>query len=143
MKKLSVLLTVFVLAACSSSEPTKTGEATSAKSDEGDYATVKISLEGDKVTSISMDETKGGKSKKELGADYGMKSTSEKTGIGKEWNEQVNFLVDYIVKNGLDAVKLTAEGKASENDVLAGCTINIKNMMYTANKAADTATESK
>lgn len=136
MKKLSVLAFAFVLAACGSSEKAKTGKAESAKDDKGDFATVEITVKGDKVEKITMDETKGGKSKKELGADYNMKA---KSAIGKEWDEQVKFLESYIVKNGVAAVKLDESGYPSADDVKAGCTINIKNLMDTATKAVESA----
>ena len=144
MKKLSVLAVALVLAACgSSSDPEKTATAKSTADDKGDFATVEVTVQGDKVTKISIDETKEGKSKKELGADYGMKSTSAKSGIGKEWNEQVEFLENYIVKNGLSKVELSDAGTAKNDDVLSGCTINIKNIVTTANQAVEDAKASK
>ena len=96
MKKLSVLAVALLLAACSSgsSEPEKTGKAESAKSEKGDYVTVEITKQGDKVTKVSIDETyseKGDKTKKELKEDYGMKAATQgdSTKIGKEWYEQI------------------------------------------------------
>lgn len=85
-----------------------------------------------KIESISLDETKEGKSKKELGEEYNMKSMSS---LGKEWDEQVAFLEQYIVKKGIDAVELTSDGYAKNDDVLAGCTINIGNMVQVAKDA--------
>ena len=143
MKKLSVLAVAFVLAACGSSEKSKTAKAESAKDEKNDFATVEITVKGDKVEKITMDETKEGKSKKELGAEYGMKAVSAQKGIGKEWDEQIKFLEDYIVKNGLAAVKLDDAGYATGDDVKAGCTINIKNLMDTATKAAEDAKAAK
>ncbi len=135
MKKLTVLLAaVLMLAACGKTEESVKGTGESAKNDKGDYATAEIELQGDKVVSISLDEIKDGKSKKELGSKYGMKNAGASK-IKKEWDEQVKFLEDYIVKNGLDKVELTAEGKAKNDDVLAGCTINLTSMMEAANAA--------
>lgn len=137
MKKLLVLFaSVLMLAGCGNSEPTKTGTAKTAADDKGDYATAEITLKGDKVESITLDQTKEGKSKKELGADYGMKGTSP---IGKEWDEQVKFLEEYIVKNGLDKVELDEKGYPKNDDVLAGCTINISTLMEAANSAKENA----
>ena len=130
MKKLTVLLAaLFMLTACGSSEEAKTGFAETAKDAKGDYASAKITVKGDAVESITLDETKDGKSKKELGANYNMKPHSK---IKKEWNKQVEFLEKYIVKNGIDKVELTDQGYPKNDDVLAGCTINITNLMQAA-----------
>lgn len=139
MKKLTVLMAaIFLLAGCGSgsSASSTTGSGETAKDDKGDYASATITLKGDAVESISLDETKDGKSKKELGADYAMKSKSK---IGKEWDEQVKSLEAYIVKNGLDSVKLDESGYPTNNDVLTGCTINVKGMMDAAALAKDNA----
>ena len=55
--------------------------------------------------------------------------------IKKEWNKQVEFLEKYIVKNGIDKVELTDQGYPKNDDVLAGCTINITNLMQAAKDA--------
>ncbi len=137
MKKLLVLFaSVVMLAGCGNNEATTTGTAKTAADENGDYATAEITLKGDKVESISLDQTKEGKSKKELGADYKMKGSSP---IGKEWNEQVEFLEDYIEKNGLDKVELDEKGYPKNDDVLAGCTINISTLMEAANAAKENA----
>lgn len=137
MKKLLVLFaSVVMLAGCGNNEATKTGKAETAKDENGDYATAEITLKGDKVESITLDQTKEGKSKKELGADYDMKGSSP---IKKEWNEQVEFLEDYIEKNGLDKVELDEKGYPKNDDVLAGCTINISTLMEAANAAKENA----
>lgn len=138
MKRLTVLLAMtMLLAACGgNSEPKKTGKGETAKDKNGDFASAEITLKGDKVERIKLDETKDTKSKKELGAKYNMKV---KSSIKKEWDEQVAFLESYIVKNGLDKVKLNEKGYPVNNDVLAGCTIIVKDMMDAANTAKDNA----
>lgn len=137
MKKLVVLMaSVFMLAACGSSSETVKGTAETAKDEKGNYASAAIELQDGKVVSIDLDEYKEGKSKKELGADYNMKPKSK---IKKEWNEQVEFLESYIKKNGLEKVELNDKGYAKNDDVLAGCTININSMMEAANTAAKNA----
>lgn len=70
--------------------------------------------------------------KKEKGADYGMKSAS---GIGKEWNEQIEYLEQYMVDNGIDSVKLNSDGYAENEDVKSGCTINLSQIMEAVNEA--------
>ncbi|MGM9913031.1 lipoprotein [Floccifex sp.] len=133
MKKVLMgALAVVLLAGCSSSGETGTftGETTS---DESGTTTVEVTKEDGKVTDVSIDTVKDGQSKKELGDDYGMRSASA---IGKEWNEQIEFLEDYIVdNNGVDGIELDSEGKATNEDVLAGCTINIKDVIVAYNSA--------
>lgn len=137
MKKLLALsAAALMLAACGSSETAKTGSAETAKDDKGDYASAEITVKGDTVESIKLDEKKEGKSKKELGAKYNMKSQSK---IKKEWFEQVEFLEKYIVENGLDKVVLDDKGYPKNDDVLAGCTMNISNLMKAANDAKTNA----
>lgn len=133
MKKLVVLfVTALMLTACGSSETAKKGSAETAKDEKGDYASAEITLKGDKVESIKLDETKETKSKKELGDKYGMKAKSK---IKKEWNEQAEVLEKYIVANGVDKVELDDKGYAKNDDVLAGCTMNISNLMTAAKDA--------
>ncbi len=138
MKKITALLaTALLLAACgSSSEPEKTGHGETAKDNNGDYATADIKVKGDDVVEITLDETKEGKSKKELKEEYNMKAASS---IQKEWYEQVEFLENYIEENGLDAVKLDDAGYPAGDDVKAGCTINLTNLMNAANAAKEAA----
>lgn len=138
MKKLTVLFAaIILLAGCGSADKeVKTGSAQSAKDENGDYASVEVTMNGDQIEEIQFDETKKGTSKKELGSAYNMKSASK---IKKEWDEQVVFLEDYIVKKGLDQVVLDEKGYAKNDDVLSGCTINIKSLIDTANEAVKNA----
>lgn len=138
MKKLTVLLAmVLLLAACgSNSEPEKTGKGESAKDKNGDYATAEITVKGDEVVSIKLDETKEGKSKKELGDAYNMKGNSK---IKKEWYEQVEFLENYIEKKGLDKVEMNDKGYPVNDDVLAGCTIKVDSLINAAKSAKENA----
>lgn len=62
-----------------------------------------------------------------------MKSAS---GIGKEWNEQIEFLENYIVEHGADSVKLDADGYAEDEDVRSGVTINLSKIMEAVDEAA-------
>lgn len=142
MKKLALVLAAFALVACGSnggsSEPEKTGKAESEANSKGQVATAEVTLQGDKITKITLDETYPDKdsTKKALGPDYNMKGASP---IGKEWNEQVEFLEDYIVKNGLDSIKLDEEGVPTNEDVLTGCTISVKDMLDAADPAVKAA----
>ncbi len=133
MKKFTVaLLSMLLLAGCAGSKPS-IGSSETAKDENGNYASAEVVMKDGKIESITLDEYSSGASKKELKNDYNMKSASS---IQKEWFEQVEFLEKYMVENGIDSVKLTAEGYAADDDVLAGCTINIKSMMDAAKDAA-------
>lgn len=131
MKKLTCLFALTVLlAGCGgggSSEATaKKGEFTTEANDKGQAATVKVTVEGDKITDISIDESyeHEGKAttKKELKDEYGMKPASD---IDKEWWEQAEFLENFIKEKGVDAVGELKDGYPTNEDVLAGCTMNI------------------
>lgn len=140
MKKLTLILAAFALVACgsSSNEPEKTGKAETEANSKGQVASAEVTMQGDKITKISLDESYPDKdsTKKTLGAEYGMKEISP---IKKEWNEQVQFLEEYIVKNGVDKIELDDEGKPTNEDVLTGCTISVKEMLDATNKAIESA----
>ncbi len=55
--------------------------------------------------------------------------------IGKEWYEQVKYLEQFIIDNGIDAVKLNADGYAENEDLKSGCTINLTDIMEAVNEA--------
>lgn len=155
MKKLLACLfcASVLLAGCGSgsgdSSSVKTGEGTATSESQGETltTTAKVELDGDKFTKVEIDETYKDKdgndtTKKTLGADYGMKDTSAKMGKiegGGEWFEQIKFLEDYIVKNGVDGIELGDDGKATNEDVLTGCTINIKPYVEAVKAAKDNA----
>ncbi len=116
-----IMITVLLLSGCASNQSVvKEGTYTSSK---GEVTSATITLDGDKIKSVELDETTNGKSKKSLGDDYDMTPASA---IGKNWNEQVAFLEDYIRKNGIEEIRLNAEGKAENEDILTGCTISIE-----------------
>ncbi len=130
-----------LFAGCSSNSSSST--ASSAAADEtsntayvatdGGEISATVTKKDGKVTAIQIDQTtEDGSSKKELGADYGMKSAS---GIGKEWNEQIEYLENYMIENGIDSVKLNADGYAENEDVKSGCTINLKEIMEAVDEA--------
>ena len=134
MKKLTIAaLALVMLTACG--PKVTTGHAETEIDSHGNTEIVKVdvTLEDGKVTEITIDETYNAQTttKRELGADYGMKGRS---GIGKEWNEQVDFLQEFIVTNGVEAVSLNESGYPT-GDLAAGCTINITNLMSTVNDA--------
>lgn len=141
MKKLTIAAAaLLMLTACGSS--TKTGKAEKEIDNHGsaETVTVEVTLDGDKITAINFNETYNGKkdTKKDLKEAYNMKAASP---IGKEWYEQIDALEKYIVEKGnLDAVKLTAEGKVEEgSDLASSCTINLSDLMATAQDAVKNA----
>lgn len=101
--------------------------------DDGEISATVTKKDG-KVTAVEIDETTSdGESKKAMGTDYGLKS---KSAIGKEWDEQIQFLENYLVEHGVDSVKLNSDGYAEEEDVRAGCSINLKDIMKAVDDAA-------
>lgn len=77
-------------------------------------------------------------SKKERGADYGMKGHSE---IGKEWDEQAKALEDYVTGKTLEDVKGIAinGGYPADEDLTASVTMNIASMINAIEKAVNNA----
>lgn len=122
MRKVICLATALLLmAGCAGNGKTKSAEATK-KTDSGEIKAV-VEMKDNKVTSVSIDETADGASKKEKKDDYGMKGNSS---IQKEWYQQIAYLENYLVKNGSDDLKYDDQGRAVNADVLSGCTISIE-----------------
>ena len=94
------------------------------QNENGEKITAKIQVVDDQLTKVYLDETIKDKkeTKKDLGDAYHMKIASR---IGKEWDEQIRFLENYIVEHGIDSIQLNEEGKPKNTDVLTGCTIRI------------------
>lgn len=125
MKKLTVLLAAVLLAACGAK--TVTGTVDHEFEDKGGNKQVnhvEVTLTDGKIDSVSINETyttKDGEAttKKDLKEGYNMKKAS---GIGKEWYEQIEFLEGKLV--GTDGkIALGEDGKATDEDIKAGCTI--------------------
>lgn len=139
MKKLTLLLAAFALVACSStSEEAKTGKA-EVTNDKG-VVTAEVTMKGDKIESVKIDEKENGKdkTKKEMKEEYGMKASGA-SAIGKEWYEQVESLEAYIAKNGVDKVNVGDDGKATNEDVLTGCTIAVSDFVKATQEAVKNA----
>ncbi len=78
-------------------------------------------------------------SKNELGEEYGMHKAS---GIGKEWNEQVKALADYMVGKTIEEVKgisLRDDNTAEDVDLSASVTIAIGKYLDAVEIAAQNA----
>ena len=94
----------------------------------------------DAAGAITTDLSAPVSSKNELGDAYGMKKASS---IGKEWNEQVQALADYVEGKTLDEIRgiaVTEDGKAGEADLAASVTISIAGYLDAIEEAAANAT---
>lgn len=81
------------------------------------------------------------KTKTELGFDYGMAGISS---IGKEWFEQIDALEQYVIGMTVEEVKAIAlddAGKATDDDLKAGCTIGVKDYIEAVVTACENAKE--
>lgn len=133
-----IALCVLMLGGCGKKAEIKEGSATYTN-DKGEVTYAKVKLKDGRLSEVEIDETANGKekTKKELGNAYEMKQASK---IGKEWYQQIDFLENYIVKNGVDTIKLNSEGKAENNDVTTGCTIRIDGFLKAVKDAEKNAT---
>ncbi len=96
---------------------------------------VQTAVAFDATGAVTADGTADVRSKYEKKEDYNMKGVS---GIGKEWYEQADAFCTFAVGKTVD--QLTAamgeDGKASDADLAAGCTIGVSDLMQAAAKAA-------
>lgn len=132
-----IALCALMLGGCGKKAEIKEGSATYTN-DKGEVTYAKVKLKDGRLSEVEIDETANGKdkTKKELGNAYEMKQASK---IGKEWYQQIDFLENYIVKNGVDTIKLNKEGKAENSDVTTGCTIRIDGFLKAVRDAEKNA----
>lgn len=130
MKKIGLFALLLCLCGCGSSQK-KEAEGTYTNT-KGETTTALVKWDGDKIKEVEIDETTGDTTKKKEGENYNMIVASS---IGKEWNEQVAFLENYIKSNGTEKIELNDEGKATNEDIMTGCTISIDGFL----KAIDDA----
>lgn len=125
MKKLSALLLALALVGCSSNTVETKSASIEYPLESGEKILVDVELDGEGLISkISIDETYKDKdgnetTKKEMKEDYGMSA------IGKvEWYKQIESLEQNLV--GTDgSFEVDDEGHATDEDILAGCTISL------------------
>ena len=77
------------------------------------------------VSNVIIDRLANGKSSKELHDNYGIKPVST---LNKDWWEQVAYYEEWVLKNGIEAVKYDKSGKAENVDLISGATIGIDDL---------------
>lgn len=135
-----------------SSKPATDGKATAQQNvtfavvgldAEGKIADVKIDVAQDKVpvTDGVVEAPAEYKTKKELGADYGMVGAS---GIGKEWFEQIAAVEDYMIgktPEEVAATPLDESGVTTDADLLTGATVKLNGYLAAVANAVENATD--
>ena len=112
--------------------------------DKGVIAAVLFDTAQTKVTfnakgEITADLTAEYPSKYEKGDAYGMKKASP---IGKEWFEQIDALVAYCTGKTMDEVLAgVKDGAAVDEDLKAGATMHLNDLIAALQKAYDAATK--
>ena len=107
----------------------------------GLYVANVIFRDGEPVKILLDFITKDGASSKEKYDNYGMKNISS---INKDWWEQAAYFEDWVLKNGIGAVKYDSQGKALNADLISGATMLIDDMtlaVLDALKSSDDVTE--
>ena len=85
-----------------------------------------IILKDGEIVKVLIDRiTLKGEDCKEMYDNYGMKPASS---IGKDWWEQVAYFEDWVLKNGIEAVKYDKEGHAENVDLVSGATMAVDDM---------------
>lgn len=102
---------------------------------DGVQTSINFSKEGKLVTDIKTEF----KTKKELGADYGMAKAST---IGKEWNEQVDAFAKHVTGKTLEEVKgiaINEKTAPTDAELAASVTISVGGYIAAIEKAVNSA----
>lgn len=120
----------------SSSPEPQVKEAYNVTGEETQFGTpiVSLKMKEGKIVELSIDEITGESTKKSLGDDYKLPEGAKDT-----WSNQIKALEEYIVNHGLDKIQVDAQGKALNEDLLSGCTIQIDNYLKTVRQAMNEA----
>ena len=86
---------------------------------------------------VTTDVTAAFPTKVEKGDAYGMRATSEKVGIGKEYNEQIDGLEQWLIGKTVADFKAAIEGK--DETLLAVATITLDTYVTAIEKAVNVA----
>ncbi len=95
---------------------------------------VSLTMKDGKITEISIDEITGDSTKKQMGESYQLPETAVDT-----WINQIQHLENYILNHDVNQIQTDAQGKAVDEDLLSGCTIQIDNYLKTVRKAMSEA----
>ncbi len=136
MKKMSLVLLALMLSACATNESSTVKHGSAEVKGEDATTTVSVTLEGDQITEITIDQSTEDSTKRTLGADYNMKQASS---INKEWDEQMDFLQSYIIDHNTTKIEMNDAGKATDPEVLSGCTVSIKEILNAVDLAVENA----
>ena len=100
---------------------------------------VQASIKFDQTGVITSDLNAEVVSKQALGASYGMAAAS---GIGKEWNEQVDYLAAFVVGKTaaqVQGIALNADTTPADADLSSGCTIHVAGYLSAIAAAVENA----
>ena len=80
----------------------------------------------EKIYKVLLDRlSNNGEDSKEKYDNYGIKPSSS---INKDWWEQVAYYEDWVLKNGIEAVKYDSNGHAENVDLISGATIGVDDL---------------
>ncbi len=112
---------------------------------EGKIASISLDVAQNKVVydkglELVTDKIEMGKTKKELGAEYGMVAASK---IGKEWFEQIEALETWMVGKTVEEIKgmKMVENVSNEEDLKTSVTIKVNEYIAAIEKAVENAVE--
>jgi len=95
---------------------------------------VSLTMKDGKITEVSIDEITGDTTKKAMGDQYKMSDSAIDT-----WANQIAFLEKYLLEHDVNEIQTDENGKAEDQDLLSGCTIQIENYLKTVRKAMNEA----
>ena len=85
-----------------------------------------VIFKDEKIYKVLLDRlSNNGEDSKEKYDNYGIKPSSS---INKDWWEQVAYYEDWVLKNGIEAVKYDSNGHAENVDLISGATIGVDDL---------------
>ncbi len=152
MKQYLVYLIIFLLCGCACSvnetpgstpapTPSASAQPQEKKADdvvgeETQFGTpiVSLTMKEGKIIEISIDEITGETTKKALGEEYKLSDSAVDS-----WANQIAFLESYLLEHDVNDIQTDENGKALDQDLLSGCTIQIETILKTVRKAMNEA----
>lgn len=97
-------------------------------------------IDFDENMALATDPSGEFKTKKELGADYGMAKASP---IGKEWFEQAQALEEWMIGKTVEEITgmTMEEGKSTEEDLVSSVTVGVEDYLLALDQAWNEAIE--